>query len=137
MACSSDTYLSADPNNKQQVAMGQTLYDEHCAGCHGVNLEGQPNWRKRGDDGRLPAPPHDDTGHTWHHPDQMLFEIVRDGMVPPHAPDNYVTDMRGWGGELSDEEIWAILTYIKSRWSAESQRVQKDIDDRARQQKGS
>ena len=132
IACSSDTHLSADPNNKQQVAMGKNLYDKHCAACHGVNLEGQANWRKRGDDGRLPAPPHDDSGHTWHHPDQMLFEIIRDGMVPPHAPDNYVTDMQGWGDVLSGEQIWAILAYIKSRWSEESLRVQKDIDDKAR-----
>jgi hypothetical protein len=60
----------ADPNNTSQVAMGQELYVSFCAGCHGANLEGQPDWQKRLPLGNLPAPPHDQTGHTWHHPDQ-------------------------------------------------------------------
>ena len=45
---------------------GFNNYQEYCASCHGVNLEGQANWRSRNQDGTLPAPPHDETGHTWH-----------------------------------------------------------------------
>ncbi|MCY4361382.1 MAG: c-type cytochrome, partial [Gammaproteobacteria bacterium] len=48
----------------RDVSAGQTLYQEQCAACHGANLEGQPNWRSANDDGTLPAPPHDETGHT-------------------------------------------------------------------------
>ncbi|MFD1912618.1 MULTISPECIES: c-type cytochrome [Paracoccaceae] len=56
---------------------GQQLYADNCASCHGASLEGQPDWRRRLDTGRMPAPPHDDSGHTWHHSDRMLFQITR------------------------------------------------------------
>ena len=56
---------------------GFNNYQEYCASCHGVNLEGQSNWRSRNEDGTLPAPPHDETGHTWHHETEMLFEYTK------------------------------------------------------------
>ena len=102
---------------------GRALYVQHCASCHGLNLEGQPDWMVRKPDGRLPAPPHDATGHTWHHSDRQLFEIVKYGLgriAPGHA-----TDMQPFGGVLSDEEIRAILGYIKSTWPARQQEIQK------------
>ena len=63
----------ADPNDAAQVAEGRAVYAAQCASCHGANLEGQPDWRVRLPNGRLPAPPHDASGHTWHHPDKALF----------------------------------------------------------------
>ena len=68
------------PNDAEVVALGETVYAAQCAACHGASLEGQPNWRERGADGRLPAPPHDATGHTWHHPDAVLFELTKHGL---------------------------------------------------------
>jgi len=121
---------AADPGNPQQVARGETVYMQHCARCHGVNLEGQPDWRRRKADGKLPAPPHDASGHTWHHPDQMLFEITRNGLVPPNAPQGYVSDMPAFAGTLSDAEIWAVLAYIKSRWTPEALQHQRNISNR-------
>lgn len=94
------------------------MYAASCASCHGANLEGQPNWRERRPNGRLPAPPHDVSGHTWHHPDRVLFEITRDG-IAAHAPKGYESDMPGFGQTLSDVAIWAVLAYIKSRWPPE------------------
>jgi len=123
----------ADPDNAERVAQGKQVYDRHCASCHGANLEGQPEWRKRKPDGRLPAPPHDESGHTWHHPDQMLFEITKYGLIPPNAPDGYQSDMPAFNGMLSDTEIWAVLSYIKSRWPAQARQVQAEIDAEARQ----
>ena len=35
----------------------------------------------------LPAPPHNETGHTWHHPDEMLFAITKYGREGLDAPD--------------------------------------------------
>jgi mono/diheme cytochrome c family protein len=58
---------------------GRVLYVEHCATCHGVNLEGQPGWRRPNADGLYPAPPHDETGHTWHHDDTMLLDYITRG----------------------------------------------------------
>ncbi|WP_447412957.1 c-type cytochrome, partial [Clostridium perfringens] len=82
---------------------GQELYAANCAACHGTNLEGQPDWKRRLDNGRMPAPPHDASGHTWHHPDQDLLVIVRDGLsaiVP-----GYESDMPAFGKVLTDDEI--------------------------------
>jgi Cytochrome c len=75
----------AEPDNTEHVALGQQVYASFCTGCHGANLEGQPNWQKKLPLGNFPAPPHDETGHTWHHADQWLFEIVKYG-GKYHAP---------------------------------------------------
>lgn len=115
----SDSTGSADPNDVRQVTQGETVYRAHCASCHGANLEGQPNWRTRKPDGRLPAPPHDETGHTWHHPEEQLFRITKLGLKPPLAPEGYESDMPAFGELLTDDEIWAVLAFIKSRWPTE------------------
>ena len=57
------TFLG-EPVLASQVMAGQQLYADNCASCHGASLEGQPDWRRRLDTGRMPAPPHDDSGHT-------------------------------------------------------------------------
>lgn len=108
----------ADPKNVAQTALGQKIYVQHCAMCHGEKLEGQPNWRVRLPNGRLPAPPHDVTGHTWHHPDESLFAMIKLGPVRAHAaPSGYQTDMPAYDNTLTDEEIWAVLAYIKTSWT--------------------
>lgn len=101
------------------LAQGEVLYGRHCASCHGADLAGQPGWRQRRPDGRLPAPPHDASGHTWHHSMEQLFRITRNGMKPPDAPSGYVSDMPAFAGVMSDEEIRAVLAYIESRWPEE------------------
>jgi mono/diheme cytochrome c family protein len=121
----------ADPDDARQVAVGKTVYQGHCASCHGANFEGQPDWRIRKPDGRLPAPPHDVTGHTWHHPDEHLFRITKLGLKPPLAPEGYASDMPGFGPTLTDEEIWAVLAFIKSRWPADIRARQSGINKRA------
>jgi cytochrome c len=77
-ACSADEAMRADPLNARQVASGRSIYDRHCASCHGGNLEGQPEWRSRLPNGRLPAPPHDDSGHTWHLEGEAEAERIGD-----------------------------------------------------------
>ena len=105
----------------QTLVLGQRVYEAQCAACHGARLEGQPDWRTRLPSGRLPAPPHDASGHTWHHTGPVLFGIVKHG-VQAYAPPGYESDMPAYGGLLSDSEIWAVLSYIKSTWPAEIQR---------------
>jgi len=109
----------ADPRDAARVARGAKVYVDNCAACHGTRLEGQPDWRRRLPNGRMPAPPHDDSGHTWHHADAVLFGITKRGVVPPYAPPGYESDMPAFAGKLSDDDIWAVLAYIKSHWSAQ------------------
>ena len=110
-----------------QLALGQKIYGQECASCHGLKLEGQPDWRTRLKNGRLPAPPHDDSGHTWHHPNDVLFGITKHGMVPPYAPPGYASDMPAFAGKLSDDEIRAALGYIASQWSAEVRKARREM----------
>jgi len=78
------------------VALGQTIYTDNCAACHGANLEGESNWRSPGSDGRLPAPPHDET----------------------------------YEGVLTDDEIIAVLSYIKSTWPQEIRDRHDEMENR-------
>ncbi len=119
----------ADPGNKQLVERGRPIYGDNCAACHGDNLEGQPNWRVKNEDGTLPAPPHDATGHTWHHPDELLFAITRDG-GQKNAPAGFKSGMPEFGEALSDEDILAVLAYIKSRWPDEIRKRHAQMSER-------
>ncbi|WP_413463854.1 c-type cytochrome [Alloyangia pacifica] len=109
-----------------QIAEGEALYAETCAACHGANLEGQPNWRRPGPDGRLPAPPHDASGHTWHHPDDVLFRITKLGTAAV-VGNGYESNMPGFGDQLTNAQIEAIFTYIKSTWPEELRAHQAEI----------
>ena len=117
-----------DPADQSLVMQGKAIYANNCAACHGEALQGQPNWRERMSNGRLPAPPHDKSGHTWHHPDAMLVDMVKNGLVPGNtAPPGYVSDMPAYRDILSDQETIAVLTYIKSTWPPKVLEAQKEV----------
>lgn len=129
---SSQSGARIDPDNARLVALGGAVYAAECAACHGANLEGQPNWRQRRADGRLPAPPHDPSGHTWHHPDAQLFALTKFGPAAL-AGGGYESDMPAYAETLSDDEIWAVLSYIKSRWPAQIRERHDQINSAAQQ----
>ena len=104
------------PDDAKLLALGERVYTLHCASCHGAQLEGQPNWRSRGPDGLLPAPPHDASGHTWHHADELLFRITKFGVAKAANLTEHKSGMPAYEGVLTDEEIVAVLSWIKSRW---------------------
>ncbi len=111
----------------RDIRSGEKLYAEHCASCHGINLEGKPNWRTPNEDGILPAPPHNETGHTWHHDNQLLFDYTRLGgeaALAERGISNFKSGMPGFMGVVSDEQIWNILAYIRSTWPSEIQEIQ-------------
>jgi len=109
-----------------QLDLGERLYQESCASCHGADLAGQPEWRTWLPNGRLPAPPHDATGHTWHHPDRVLMDIVKRGTAA-FVGNGYESDMPGFEDVLSDSEISAILDYIKSTWPERNRMSQESM----------
>lgn len=113
----------------EMLHLGGQVYAEHCASCHGANLEGQPNWKVRLPSGRLPAPPHDASGHTWHHPDGVLFRITKEGTAAV-VGGGYESDMPGFGAILSDAEIRAVLEWIKNTWPAHQRNHQAQISRR-------
>jgi mono/diheme cytochrome c family protein len=106
------------PLDRQAAALGEPLYLQSCAACHGADLRGAPDWKTSLEDGSFPPPPHDDSGHTWHHPDFLLLQIMAEGGL------SYGGVMPGFSAQLSETEMAAILEYLKSRWSRESREYQ-------------
>jgi mono/diheme cytochrome c family protein len=122
--------VALTPDDPEVVVQGRQIYQAHCASCHGAELEGQPNWRERGPDGRLPAPPHDASGHTWHHPDVQLFRLTKLGPAGLTG-GSYESDMPAYADTLTDSEILAVLSYIKSTWPPEVRTRHDQINVRA------
>jgi mono/diheme cytochrome c family protein len=125
-ACSpsgSEGWRAGDPARYDK---GQQVYTQYCAECHGANGEGQnPNNPLAPDEtGRYPAPPHDETGHTWHHDDDLLVTIVRDGGMGD--PTDFYP-MPAFGETLTDEQIEAVIYFIKGMWTDEQRQYQQEV----------
>ena len=123
--------ISLQHKDHAVVNLGKSIYAENCASCHGVVLEGQANWRQRDAEGYLPAPPHDETGHTWHHPDSYLFLMTKYG-IEKMIGKSYPNNMPAYEDKLTDDDIIAALYYIKSTWSGRIQRQHDQTNARAK-----
>lgn len=108
------------------VQAGKQIYQAQCVACHGADLQGQANWRTRNANGRLPAPPHNKEGHTWHHSDEMLIGMVTNG-IEEYAPAGYQSDMPAYNSILEKQQILSVLAYIKSTWPEEIQQRHNQI----------
>ena len=93
----------------------------------GGDLEGQAEWHQRLANGRLPVPPQDASGHSWQHPDKDLFAMTKYG-IAAQVGDGYESDLPGYEGVLDDDDIVAVLSFIKASWSDEIRRRQDDIN---------
>jgi mono/diheme cytochrome c family protein len=108
----SDEPTKPDPNDPALTSRGKVVYAEHCASCHGANLEGQPNWRNGSPTDA--CPPHRTTrpGTLGTTRTGNCSRWVKNGtaaMMP-----GYETDMPAYKEILSDADIWAVLSYIES-----------------------
>lgn len=110
-------------NEDPLLALGRERYAEHCASCHGERGEGQADWKVAGPDGSLPAPPHDASGHTWHHADAQLLEIIAKGGTV-YMPES---KMPGYAGLLEPAEMQAVLAYLKSLWGPRELDFQAEV----------
>jgi len=107
-------------------ARGGAIYRASCASCHGVRGEGQPNWKTPRADGSYPAPPQDASGHTWHHPDDVLRGIIRDGGGAA-APPGYPATMPAFRATLTEEQIDEVLAYIRTMWGDRERSYQRTV----------
>jgi len=92
------------------VIKGARLFRQNCARCHGPLGQGTPDWHKPDKNGKYPPPPLNGNGHTWHHSTTVLKDIINNGTARLGG------NMPAWKGKLSDEEINAILEWIKAQW---------------------
>jgi len=107
------------PANAKNIDIfkGMELYTKNCASCHMGNLAGNPDWKSGvDDDGQRLPPPLNGTGHTWHHSPDQLFQVIRYGYKK--FDPNYKGKMLG-NEDLSEDDVWSILGYIKSIWPEE------------------
>ena len=109
------------PLDASAIQRGEILYQQHCASCHGAELQGVPDWKTPNADGTWKPPPHDSTGHTWHHSDQLLTDIIRNGGGFPE------TKMPAFASVLSEGEIADILEYLKANWGEQERGFQWQI----------
>lgn len=112
----------------RSLVQGKRLYAEYCASCHGVYLEGEPNWQSADPNGLFPAPPHDETGHTWHHSDSLLFSYTKLGGQAAMARQGVAFDsgMPAFGDQLSDEDIRDVFAFIRSNWPEHIHKAQAE-----------
>ena len=97
---------------------GSGIFAANCAVCQGADGGGQPDWHIPSDEGILPAPPLNGAGHTRHHPDGLLYQIVSEGgasLEDPSVP-GFKSAMPAFDEKLSHDEIVAVLEYAKSLW---------------------
>ena len=127
----SNTNINLNTTDNSVIVNGKIIYADNCASCHGVNLEGQKDWMSRLPDGLMPAPPHDETGHTWHHPDRYLFMITKYG-IEEFIGEKYPNNMPAYKDILNDEEIIAVLSYIKSTWPTKIKEIHNNINSRSK-----
>jgi mono/diheme cytochrome c family protein len=123
-ACASngDPSPAATPS-QEQLSRGEELYQQYCASCHRADLSGDPDWKTPDEDGSYPPPPHDSSGHTWHHSDQVLLKIIRDGSDFPQSR------MPSFGDRLSDDDIAAILEFFKANWGPKEVEFQQQVNE--------
>ena len=119
--------ISLPYKDRAAVKLGQTIYRDNCASCHGIDLAGQIGWQTEILDGRRLAPPHDETGHTWHHPDELLFNMTKYGFEEMLGQE-YPNNMPVYEDVLSDNELLAVLGYIKSTWPERIKAIHNEIN---------
>lgn len=127
LSLAASTALADHELEGRNIGAGQLLYADNCASCHGASLEGQPNWRRADENGVLPAPPHDVTGHTWHHDNSVLFSYIKlggKGALAQMGIDDFNSGMPAFEYALSDSDIWDVLAYIRSTWPEQQQQAQ-------------
>lgn len=114
--------------NETEITQGQAIYTQYCAACHGVDGQGQfPNAPLEPDaTGRIGAPPHNETGHSWHHSDVLLIRYVTEGGFSD--PTRFYT-MPPFGDILTDEQILFVIAYIKTMWTDEQRASQRQLTE--------
>ena len=137
VACSSspgeDIPAPGNTSTAEVAPTGEEIFASNCAACHGADGEGQPDWHVRKTDGTLPPPPLNGDGHTWHHADGLLYEIVSQGgkMLEDPSYPGFKSAMPAFGDRLSHEQIIEVLTYVKSLWGDKTSRGLSIVESQA------
>lgn len=124
-AVPADATHPVDTRNPHQVSAGKKVYLENCAECHGETLRGPANPAKFPK--KLIPPRLDERGHGSHHSDQYMFNQIATGTEDKKG-NPVKGGMPAFGFRLHDAQIWAVISYIKSRWPVSIQRKQNAMN---------
>ena len=94
-------------NQNETLQLGQTIFNNNCAACHGVDGSGYAN-------NALPAPGINGSEHAWHHSDEQLIALIREGGIR----------MPAVGANWQDDELESVLAYVKQWWTPQQQDFQ-------------
>jgi mono/diheme cytochrome c family protein len=103
-----------DANDRTTVILGQRLYLDHCAGCHGRRRQGQSLWQVVDAYAGRRAPAFDETGDIWRRSDAAILHMTKYGRYA--AAPRGTSYMPAFNGVLRDREILAITAFIKAGW---------------------
>jgi len=108
--------------NQDSIQLGKISFDKNCITCHGRSGEGvTKDWKKKGTDGKYPAPPINGTAHAWHHSPKALLVTLNNGGIKLGG------SMPAFKDKLSEAEKQSLLNYIHSLWP---ESIQKKYDSR-------
>lgn len=96
------------------LAEGASLYQAHCAQCHGPQAQGHPDWQTPSDGSFAAAPPLNGTGMDKSRTRAQLRATVAQGRKQGNEPV-----MPAFGTRLNAGEIDAVLNYLQSLWPPE------------------
>ena len=110
--------FGGNSNSKEMMITqsGADLFKKHCAPCHGNDAAGQdPSQPSGGYDAEMNriAPALNGTGHSWHHPPELIYEYIEKGSIDETSP------MPSFGSILKGDDIKAIIAHINSLWPDE------------------
>lgn len=123
------TFMSDDPYMTPTPAHpGEINYNTYCAHCHGYDGEGQKAETVENtlSLGMKTVPAHDATGHTWEHPDELLIQVILEGIDNPL--NQY--PMSGWGYVLDEQDALDMIDYMRQWWTPEQIAYQAEITER-------
>ena len=96
----------------EQQALGSEVFTQNCAVCHGAQAQGTvEDWRARLDDGSFPPPPLNGSAHAWHHPQEILLQVVN------YGGESLGGKMPAFIDVLDDAEKLAAIAYFQSFWT--------------------
>jgi copper transport protein len=92
------------PDDAESIARGRMLFQNNCTICHGESGKGDGPAAAT-----LSIPPANLYDHIPYHPDTFFFNVISNGLSGI---------MPGFEGQISEEDRWNILNYLRATFSA-------------------